>query len=525
MLKTVDDVPNAPVLRWISWIRLFDFETKHVPAPQFKLEDGLSRRKPSPTDQPYDDHDPEEFLDAYNDLVYGSRTHSLAVATTNIQSAKFLFNQLYIHYSNPHVQSWNGRASQVPLLHDSEISLDLPDFSTSLPSLPVYPCDEYSVLAATASRSTDSNPPRRLPEFYYRSLPVKCSLEFLFGGELITLEFTAHIGSSQSPPLSPEHLSQTGHRNGIKDQDGVSYWKELRIFLKTGQYPGHLVTEKDMLRFRKRSQRFFLQEDHLWLAPKTKPDRLPRLVIIDPEKRQYLIARAHNECGHRGRDATYRHLCDRFYWPNLYDEVTYFVRSCIECQKSVKSTPILPYNESWQAPLLRHFNLDSIKMPKGVGGYDYIIQAVEPTILWPEARAVSGNGAAAVAKFIYEDIICRFGCVPYFTFDGGPEFKKEVTDLLETQYRCTVIFSTPYHPQGNAPVERAHQPLVDSLFKCTGDAKGTWPRYIHAVLFAMRVTVSRATGFSPYYLLYGAHPVFSFDLTEVTWQTLNWHTV
>ncbi|KAJ3991047.1 hypothetical protein F5050DRAFT_1540870, partial [Lentinula boryana] len=51
------------------------------------------------------------------------------------------------------------------------------------------------------------------------------------------------------------------------------------------------------------------------------------------------------------------------------------------------------------------------------------------------------------------------------------------------------------------------------------------PRYIHAVLFAMRVTVSRATGFSPYYLLYGTHPVFSFDITEITWQTLDWHTV
>ncbi|KAJ3884272.1 hypothetical protein GG344DRAFT_60681, partial [Lentinula edodes] len=68
-------------------------------------------------------------------------------------------------------------------------------------------------------------------------------------------------------------------------------------------------------------------------------------------------------------------------------------------------------------------------MPTGVGGCDYIIQAIEPTILWPEARAVKGNTAANVAKFIYEDIICRFGCVPYFTFDGGPEFKKEVTEL------------------------------------------------------------------------------------------------
>jgi hypothetical protein len=88
-----------------------------------------------------------------------------------------------------------------------------------------------------------------------------------------------------------------------------------------------------------------------------------------------------------------------------------------------------------------------------------------------------------------------------------------------------VILSTAYHPEGNAPVERGHQPIVDAIYKCTGDAKSTWPRYLEAVLFAMRVTTSRATGFSPYYLLYGVHPVFSFDMTEITWQTLDWDKV
>lgn len=349
--------------------------------------------------------------------------------------------------------------------------------------------------------------------------------EFLLGDEFITLEFTTYIGIENKIPLPKEALSYSGHRNGTRDKEDSSLWVELREFFTSGKYPPRLSTEKEMIRFRKRSRRFFLQDSRLWLAPKLSSECLPRLVVKDSVKRMDLMAKAHNECGHRGRDATYRHLSDRFYWPNMYDDITFFVRSCIECQKSVKSSPILPYNESWQAPLLRHFNLDTIHMPTGVGGMEYIIQATEPTILWPEARAISSNTAANVAKFIYEDIICRFLCVPYFTFDGGPEFQKEVTHLLETQYQCTVIFSTPYHPQGNAPVKRAHQPLVDALFKCTGDAKGNWPRYLHAVLFSMRVTVSRATGFSPYYLLYGTHPIFSFDLTEITWQTLDWHTV
>ncbi|KAF9257226.1 hypothetical protein L218DRAFT_879948, partial [Marasmius fiardii PR-910] len=70
-----------------------------------------------------------------------------------------------------------------------------------------------------------------------------------------------------------------------------------------------------------------------------------------------------------------------------------------------------------------------------------------------------------------------------------------------------------------------HQPLIDAIFKCCGDAKGLWLTYLTAALFASRVTISRATGYSPYYLLYGVHPVFSFDMTESTWQTLDWDRV
>jgi hypothetical protein len=349
--------------------------------------------------------------------------------------------------------------------------------------------------------------------------------EFLLGDELVSFEFIRTVAHAQSIPLANLANANVGHQHKRRDEDSDELWAELRKFLATGEYPTRCNTDKSRVSFIKRARRYILHQDRLWLAPKRKSSALPRLVIENRAKRGELMARAHNDCGHRGRDAVYAQLRDRFYWPNMYDDTTYFVRSCIECQKSIKKIPVIPYNESWQAPLLRHFNLDCIHMPSGVQGYSFIVQAIEPTILWPEARSLKELTARGVARFIYEEIICRFACVPFISFDGGSEFKGEVLELLRTLYNCTVIFSTAYHPQGNAPIERAHQPLVDALFKCTGDAKGNWPLYLKAVLFAMRVTVSRATGFSPYYLLYGVHPIFSFDITEITWQTLDWDKV
>ncbi|KAJ3804957.1 hypothetical protein F5876DRAFT_52620 [Lentinula aff. lateritia] len=82
--------------------------------------------------------------------------------------------------------------------------------------------------------------------------------------------------------------------------EDVLYWKELCRFFKTSAFPACLTTDNSRLRFRKGSQQFFLQDDRLWLAPKLKSDRLPRLVIELPEKCKYLMAQAHNECGHRG---------------------------------------------------------------------------------------------------------------------------------------------------------------------------------------------------------------------------------
>ena len=164
-------------------------------------------------------------------------------------------------------------------------------------------------------------------------------------------------------------------------------------------------------------------------------------------------------------------------------------------------------------------------MPDGLGGYKYIIQAIEPNILWVEADALKKLNARSVAKFIYANLICRFGCIPVISMDGGLEFKEEVLQLLHTQYRCKIVLSTPYHPQGSATVEQAHIPLVEAIVKLCGDHIGQWPKHLAPALFVIRVMISRSTGCSPFYLLYGTHPVLSFDLAEATWLTLDWDLV
>ena len=69
--RTATDLPGAVVVRWIAWLRLFDFDVKHVPGNKNTAADGLSR-KPA-TQREIDEaerEDIEEFLENHFDVYH-----------------------------------------------------------------------------------------------------------------------------------------------------------------------------------------------------------------------------------------------------------------------------------------------------------------------------------------------------------------------------------------------------------------------------------------------------------------------
>ena len=275
--------------------------------------------------------------------------------------------------------------------------------------------------------------------------------------------------------------------------------------------------------FIRRTKNFFLHDgDRLWkIEPKGK---IPHLVIIDVDRRSALIAEAHNDVGHRGHDATYKTLSERFHWLNMFDQIAYFVRSCNICQLRSKSRPIVAFSPTWNSGILRRFDLDTVHMPDGFGGMKFLLQATDPSISWVEARAVRHANSESWAKFLYEEVYCRFGSILLCLIDGGSEFKGAV-EILFKQYGIVAIVSSPYHLEGNGHAERSHQTLVNSILRACGKDTSRWPLYVHAGLWAMRCSTSRVTGYPPYFLLYGRHPFFAFDFADKTWDTLDWHSV
>uniref|UniRef100_A0A2N9FKB3 RNA-directed DNA polymerase n=1 Tax=Fagus sylvatica TaxID=28930 RepID=A0A2N9FKB3_FAGSY len=83
------------------------------------------------------------------------------------------------------------------------------------------------------------------------------------------------------------------------------------------------------------------------------------------------------------------------------------------------------------------------------GGYIWILVATEYFSKWVEAIPLRKATGAAVANFIREHIITRFGIPHKIISDNGTPFvNKNVREVLE-HYRIKHRRSTPYYPQGN----------------------------------------------------------------------------
>ena len=129
--------------------------------------------------------------------------------------------------------------------------------------------------------------------------------------------------------------------------------------------------------------------------------------------------------------------------------------------------------------------------------------------------ALASDNARALASFFMEQIIFHYGTVGEVVTDNGPSLRGEFSQIVN-KYNIHQIKILSYNSQANGVVEHRHFTIWEALVKMCGGEISKWPTLLPAALFANQITVQWATGFSPYYLLHGVHPILPCNLAEVT---------
>ena len=102
------------------------------------------------------------------------------------------------------------------------------------------------------------------------------------------------------------------------------------------------------------------------------------------------------------------------------------------------------------------------------------------------------------------DIIYRFGLPRILTVDSGKQFDPDKFKEFYQSIGTKIAFASVYHPGSNGAVERANIIVFSAISKTLFNLrKGKWIEELPKVVWSHNTMASRATGFTPFKLLYG----------------------
>jgi len=137
-------------------------------------------------------------------------------------------------------------------------------------------------------------------------------------------------------------------------------------------------------------------------------------------------------------------------------------------------------------------------------------------ILQMDRGSTHHNIRSEQAVLFFTDIIHQFGIPNVIITDNGTQFiGKKFLDYCDWHH-IHVNWSTVAHPQTNSQVERANgmilQGLKQRIYSRLKKFGKKWVKELYSVLWSLRTTPSRATKYTPFFMVYGSEAVLPTDL-------------
>lgn len=153
-------------------------------------------------------------------------------------------------------------------------------------------------------------------------------------------------------------------------------------------------------------------------------------------------------------------------------------------------------------------------------GYSWILTGTDYFTKWVKAIPAKNATEKVIMDFIENNIITRFGVPAKITTDNAKAFSSSEFSSFCFKYGIVLSHSSNYYPQGNGLAESSNKNLITIIKKIVGDNKQSWNSKIKYALWANRITKKKATGKSPFELVYGLDVTLLVHLTLPAYQFL-----
>ncbi|GJX08785.1 reverse transcriptase domain-containing protein [Tanacetum coccineum] len=191
----------------------------------------------------------------------------------------------------------------------------------------------------------------------------------------------------------------------------------------------------------------------------------PWLRCVGPLQANYVLREIHEgSCSmHSGpRSVVAKAIRTGYYWPTMHTDARKLIRECNDCQvhRPIPRNPqqnLTPITSPW--PFYK-WGIDIAgPFPEGPGKVKFLIVAIDYFTKWIEAKPVATITGNQVKKFVWDNIVCRFG------------------------------LPGEIHPQTNGLVERANRSLGEGIKARLDERSKDWIGELSHVLWAHRTMI------------------------------------
>ncbi|GJZ16576.1 reverse transcriptase domain-containing protein [Tanacetum coccineum] len=285
----------------------------------------------------------------------------------------------------------------------------------------------------------------------------------------------------------PQKSIQEKEVTTVVEEDGLTWMTPIIEYLKEGTLPND---KKEASKLRIKAKQY-----ELWEVVLNKRSFLkPWLRCVRPLQADYVIREIHEgSCSmHAGpRSVVANAMRLGYYWPTMHRDAQNMIR----------------------IDIAGHF-------PKGPGKVKFLIVVMDYFTKWIEAKAVSTITGNQVKKFVWDNIVCRFGLPGEIVSDNGKQFSDNPFKDWCEKLNITQCFASVKHLQSNGLVEKANRSLGDRIKSHLGEGNKNWIEELPHVLWAHHTTIKSSHGDTPFSLTYGTEAVIPAEIGMPTYCTV-----
>ncbi|GJU88528.1 reverse transcriptase domain-containing protein [Tanacetum coccineum] len=208
----------------------------------------------------------------------------------------------------------------------------------------------------------------------------------------------------------------------VVEEEGDTWMTPIFKYLSDGTLP---AAGKKVRAVKHKSWRFSIINGILY----KKSFLGPWLRCVGPLQTNYVLREIHEgSCNmHTGtRSVVAKALRIGYYWPTMHEDARKLIQACQDCQvhKHVVRNPqqkLSPITSPW--PFYKSGIDIARPFSEGPGKVKFLIVAINYFTKWIEAKPVATITGSQIKKFVWDNIVCRFGLPGEIISDNGKQFQ------------------------------------------------------------------------------------------------------